>query len=84
MHVQMPPELLATMDIPITVVKSFYLLPSLMHRLESLMFASQLREEIGYYPSSFQISSSLACHITGFCVHCLSSSKLCTIMIKSN
>ncbi|KAF3446126.1 hypothetical protein FNV43_RR11305 [Rhamnella rubrinervis] len=59
MHVQMPPELLATIDIPISVVKSFYLLPSLMHRLESLMFASQLREEIGCHPSSFQISSSL-------------------------
>lgn len=56
MHVHMPPELLVTMDVPRSVIKSMYLLPSLMHRLESLMLASQLREEIN---CDAQISSSL-------------------------
>ncbi|XP_060673707.1 endoribonuclease Dicer homolog 3a isoform X2 [Ziziphus jujuba] len=59
MHVHMPPELLARIDVPRAVLKSCYLLPSLMHRLESLMLASQLRGSIGCHPSSFQISSSL-------------------------
>ncbi|GMN63272.1 hypothetical protein TIFTF001_032343 [Ficus carica] len=56
MHVHMPPELLLTIDVPRSVIKSMYLLPSLMHRLESLMLASQLREEINCDP---WISSSL-------------------------
>ncbi|PON73127.1 Endoribonuclease Dicer-like3a [Parasponia andersonii] len=59
MHAFMPPELLLIMDIDRSVLKSLYLLPSLMHRLESLMLASQLRKEIGFHPSSSQISSSL-------------------------
>ncbi|PIA59016.1 hypothetical protein AQUCO_00400102v1 [Aquilegia coerulea] len=45
-YVHMPAELLVPIEVPIGVRKSFYLLPSLMHRLESLMLASQLREEI--------------------------------------
>ena len=60
-HVHMPPELLVSVDVPIGVVKSFYLLPSLMHRLESLMLASQLREDISCLDSNFRISSSLVC-----------------------
>ncbi|KAF5204124.1 Dicer-like, partial [Thalictrum thalictroides] len=32
-HVYMPPELLVPVEVPIGVLKSFYLLPSLMHRL---------------------------------------------------
>ncbi|KAL5559568.1 hypothetical protein UlMin_035779 [Ulmus minor] len=59
MHVHMPPELLVRVDIPKSVIKTLYLLPSLMHRLESLMLASQLREEIHWHSSSDQISSSL-------------------------
>ncbi|KAA8546198.1 hypothetical protein F0562_003063 [Nyssa sinensis] len=58
-HVHMPPELLVSVDVPIDVLRSFYLLPSLMHRLESLIFASQLREEITCHSGNFHISSSL-------------------------
>lgn len=58
-HVHMPPELLVPIDIPLDVLKSFYLLPSLMHRMESLMLASQLRKEIAYYSSNSSISSAL-------------------------
>lgn len=58
-HIHMPPELLVAIDVPLSVLKSFYLLPSLMHRLESLMLASQLREEIAFYSSDCRISSSL-------------------------
>ncbi|XP_007012461.2 PREDICTED: endoribonuclease Dicer homolog 3 [Theobroma cacao] len=58
-HVHMPPELLLVLDVPIDVLKAFYLLPSLMHRLESLMLASQLREEINFHSSNFDIPSSL-------------------------
>ncbi|KAF6156089.1 hypothetical protein GIB67_007464 [Kingdonia uniflora] len=58
-HVHMPPELLISINVPLSVIKSFYLLPSLMHRLESLMLANQLREEISYHPSNCHISSSL-------------------------
>ncbi|KAL7001836.1 Endoribonuclease Dicer 3a [Sarracenia purpurea var. burkii] len=58
-HVHMPPELLVSIDAPIGVLKSFYLLPSLMHRLESLMLASQLRKDTSSLCSHFQISSSL-------------------------
>ncbi|XP_077233980.1 dicer-like 3 [Tasmannia lanceolata] len=58
-HVHMPPELLVGVGISINVLKSFYLLPSLMHRLESLLLASQLREEIAYHPSNCHISSLL-------------------------
>ncbi|CAL9771823.1 unnamed protein product, partial [Musa acuminata subsp. burmannicoides] len=45
-HVHMPPELLVDIDVPYEVLKSFYLLPSLMYRVESLMLACQLRKEI--------------------------------------
>ncbi|XP_028797129.1 endoribonuclease Dicer homolog 3a-like [Neltuma alba] len=58
-HVYMPPEVLVKTDVPVEVLKSFYLLPSLMHRLESLMLASQLRKEINFNSGSFQIPSSL-------------------------
>ncbi|XP_059641179.1 endoribonuclease Dicer homolog 3 [Cornus florida] len=58
-YAHMPPELLVGCDVPTDVLKSFYLLPSLMNRLESLMLASQLREEITCHSSSFHISSSL-------------------------
>lgn len=54
-HVYMPPELLLTVDVPVYAMKAFYLLPSLLHRLESLMLASQLRGEINcpiHVPSS--------------------------------
>nr|XP_011458182.1 PREDICTED: endoribonuclease Dicer homolog 3-like [Fragaria vesca subsp. vesca] len=58
-HVHMPPEILVSIDIRVDVLKSFYLLPSLMYRLESLMLASQIREEINGQSSNFYISSSL-------------------------
>ncbi|XP_021666513.2 endoribonuclease Dicer homolog 3 isoform X2 [Hevea brasiliensis] len=61
--VHMPPELLVSIDIPVQTLKSFYLLPSLMYRLESLMLASQLRQEIDcripdcYIPSSLMLEA---------------------------
>ncbi|OMO86445.1 hypothetical protein COLO4_21161 [Corchorus olitorius] len=55
--VHMPPELLLVLDVRIDVLKALYLLPSMMHRLESLMLASQLREEINFHSSN--IPSSL-------------------------
>ncbi|KAI3454024.1 hypothetical protein Pfo_010687 [Paulownia fortunei] len=58
-HAHIPAELLVGTDIRTDVLKSFYLLPSLMHRLESLMLASQLREEISHLAGYFNISSSL-------------------------
>ncbi|EPS61362.1 hypothetical protein M569_13434, partial [Genlisea aurea] len=58
-HARMPPELLILSDISTDVLKPFYLLPSVMHRLESLMLASQLREEISDDIGNFGISSKL-------------------------
>ncbi|KAF8036139.1 hypothetical protein BT93_C1979 [Corymbia citriodora subsp. variegata] len=58
-HVYMPPELLLTLDVPVYTMKAFYLLPSLLHRLESLMLASQLRGEINCQISNFHVPSSL-------------------------
>ncbi|KAJ6856646.1 hypothetical protein NC651_038337 [Populus alba x Populus x berolinensis] len=58
-HVHMPPELLIKIDVLISVVKSIYLMPSLMHRLECLMLASQLRQEIDCHAPEFYIPSSL-------------------------
>ncbi|WCJ29281.1 dicer-like 3 [Euphorbia peplus] len=55
----MPPELLVSVEIPVQTLKSFYLLPSLMHRLESLMLASQLRKEINCGGPNFYIPISL-------------------------
>ncbi|CAL9200726.1 unnamed protein product [Musa hybrid cultivar] len=48
----MPPELLVDIDVPYEVLKSFYLLPSLMYRVESLMLACQLRKEISFCSSN--------------------------------
>ncbi|KAJ3699720.1 hypothetical protein LUZ61_003425 [Rhynchospora tenuis] len=58
-HAHMPPELLIHIDIPVDVLKSFYLLPSMMYRIESLMLASQLRSEVGYNPTDCCIPCSL-------------------------
>ncbi|GJW78864.1 endoribonuclease Dicer homolog 3a isoform X1 [Tanacetum coccineum] len=56
-YARIPPELLVVIDARIDVVKSIYLLPSLMHRMESLMLASQLRAEINGHSTDFHISS---------------------------
>lgn len=58
-NVHIPPELLVGIDIRIDILKSFYLLPSLMHRLETLMLASELRKEITSHSGDLHISSSL-------------------------
>ncbi|KAL4597279.1 hypothetical protein ACB092_12G222500 [Castanea dentata] len=58
-HVFVPPEILVYINVSVNVLRSFYLLPALMHRLESLMLASQLRGEISCPSSDFQISSTL-------------------------
>ncbi|XP_010503060.1 PREDICTED: endoribonuclease Dicer homolog 3 isoform X2 [Camelina sativa] len=57
-YAHLPPELLVRIDVPRAVLKSIYLLPSVMHRLESLMLASQLREEIDCSIDNFSISST--------------------------
>uniref|UniRef100_A0A0E0FXC3 Uncharacterized protein n=1 Tax=Oryza nivara TaxID=4536 RepID=A0A0E0FXC3_ORYNI len=56
-RVHMPPELLIPLDLPVEILRSFYLFPALMYRIESLTLASQLRSEIGYSDSN--ISSFL-------------------------
>ncbi|RDX92252.1 Endoribonuclease Dicer-like 3, partial [Mucuna pruriens] len=58
-HAYMPPEVLIRIDVTKEVLKSIYLLPSLMYHLESLMLASQLRKEIDLDTDRFHISSSL-------------------------
>ncbi|XP_020094858.1 endoribonuclease Dicer homolog 3b-like isoform X2 [Ananas comosus] len=58
-HARIPPELLVHIDMSVDILKSFYLLPSVMHRLESLMLASQLRLDIGCSDNNTNISSSL-------------------------
>ncbi|CAL5041650.1 unnamed protein product [Urochloa decumbens] len=55
--VHMPPELLIPLDLRVDALRVFYLFPSLMYRIESLMLASQLRSEIAYTDSD--ISSIL-------------------------
>ncbi|XP_073304359.1 endoribonuclease Dicer homolog 3b isoform X1 [Primulina huaijiensis] len=54
-----PPELLVGTDLRTDVMKTFYLLPSLMHRMGSLMLASQLREEIAHHTGELNIPSSV-------------------------
>uniref|UniRef100_A0ACD5XC55 Uncharacterized protein n=1 Tax=Avena sativa TaxID=4498 RepID=A0ACD5XC55_AVESA len=56
-HVHMPPELLIPLNLSENILRAFYLFPSLMHRIETLMLASQLRSEISYDGSN--ISSFL-------------------------
>lgn len=56
-RVHMPPELLIPLDLPVDILRAFYLFPALMYRIESLMLASQLRSEIAYGDSN--ISSFL-------------------------
>ncbi|CAI0401304.1 unnamed protein product [Linum tenue] len=58
-YAHLPPEVLIRINIPVSVLKAMYLLPSIMHRLESLMLASQLRQDIGCSVANFHISSSL-------------------------
>ncbi|XP_057839229.2 endoribonuclease Dicer homolog 3b isoform X2 [Cryptomeria japonica] len=45
-YVELPPELCLDLGIQTSVIKSLYFLPSVMHRLSSLMLASQLRKTI--------------------------------------
>ncbi|KAL7588569.1 hypothetical protein Lser_V15G38263 [Lactuca serriola] len=58
-NARIPPELLVVIDARLDVVKPFYLLPSFMHRLESLMLASQLRQQITSHSTDIHVSSSL-------------------------
>ncbi|KAL2895302.1 Endoribonuclease Dicer-like protein 3b [Bienertia sinuspersici] len=58
-HVHMPPELLVCIDIQVSLIRAFYLIPSLIHRMESLMLACQLREEIAYSFGNINIPGSL-------------------------
>ncbi|XP_041994061.1 endoribonuclease Dicer homolog 3-like isoform X1 [Salvia splendens] len=54
-----PPELLVGTDISTYILKPFYLFPSVMQRLETLMLASQLREEISTRAGCCSIPTSL-------------------------
>lgn len=56
---EIPPELVVGTDITTYILKSFYLLPSVIHRLETLMLANQLREEVSLHTGHDSISSSL-------------------------
>ncbi|KAG6417141.1 hypothetical protein SASPL_119292 [Salvia splendens] len=58
-RVHIPPELLVGTDISTYILKPFYLFPSVMQRLETLMLASQLREEISNRAGCCSIPSSL-------------------------
>jgi endoribonuclease Dicer len=62
-HARVPPELLIHLDVTTDILKSFYLLPSVIHRLQSLMLASQLRREIGY---NQHIPVTLVCSLSTF------------------
>jgi hypothetical protein len=44
--IEMPPELCLNLGVPSSVIRSLYLVPSVMHRMASLMLATQLRQEI--------------------------------------
>lgn len=67
-HARIPPELLVHIDMSVDILKSFYLLPSVMHRLESLMLASQLRLDIGCSDNNTNISSSLVSSFVPYCI----------------
>lgn len=45
-YIEMPPELCLNLGVPSSVIRSLYLVPSVMHRMSSLMLATQLRQEI--------------------------------------
>jgi len=60
-HFHIPPELLYALEFKRGVLRSLYLLPSLMYRIESLMLSSQLREEIDGQTSKSNINSSVVC-----------------------
>ncbi|VAH67451.1 unnamed protein product [Triticum turgidum subsp. durum] len=51
-RVHMPPELLIPLNFSDDILRTFYLFPSLMHRIEALMLASQLKSEISYDDSN--------------------------------
>jgi endoribonuclease Dicer len=44
--VELPPELCLDLGVPSSVIRSLYLVPSVMHRLNSLVLAGQLRKVI--------------------------------------
>ncbi|KAL9260888.1 Endoribonuclease Dicer homolog 3b-like protein [Drosera capensis] len=48
-HVHKSPELLASIDVPESILKACYLIPSLMLGSDSLLSASQLGEEIALF-----------------------------------
>ncbi|CAN6449984.1 unnamed protein product [Victoria cruziana] len=58
-YVYMPPELLIRLDVPRDIWRSLYLLPSVSHRMESKILASQLRKAICSCPSSHLIPVDL-------------------------
>ncbi|KAF3773196.1 Endoribonuclease Dicer-like protein 3b [Nymphaea thermarum] len=62
-YVYMPPELLIRLDVLRDILRSFYLLPSVVHRMESMILASQLRKAVGFHPNGHHIPIDLSVHI---------------------
>ncbi|KAG6500180.1 hypothetical protein ZIOFF_040020 [Zingiber officinale] len=75
-HARMPPELLVHINVSTDILKSFYLLPSIMHRLESLMLACQLRDEIAFHQIQIPISLILEAITTERCCESFSLERL--------
>ncbi|KAH9301172.1 hypothetical protein KI387_012755, partial [Taxus chinensis] len=45
-YIELPPEVCLNLGVSSSVICSLYLLPSVMHRMNTLMLSNQLREEI--------------------------------------
>ncbi|XP_057844127.2 endoribonuclease Dicer homolog 3a isoform X2 [Cryptomeria japonica] len=58
-YIELPAELCLNLGVPSSVIRSLYLIPSVMHRMSNLMLASQLREEIQKFSNCPFISATL-------------------------
>lgn len=58
-YIELPAELCLNLGVPSSVIKSLYLIPSIMHRMTNLTLASQLRQEIQECSSCPFISATL-------------------------
>ncbi|KAH9304310.1 hypothetical protein KI387_008714, partial [Taxus chinensis] len=78
-YVEIPPELCLDLGIENSVIRSLYFLPSVMHRLSSLMLASQLRKVIcENHPKCPIVSAKLIMEAltTPRCLECFSYERL--------
>nr|AJA90772.1 Dicer-like 3 [Ginkgo biloba] len=58
-YIELPPELCLNLGVSSSVIRSLYLVPSVMHRMTTLMLGCQLRDEIKDHPSCPSIPASL-------------------------